>query len=42
MEIFDPMARGNAADITNGWHMMSFSHAEKDLNRDEHLKLNLE
>ena len=29
MQIFDPTARGNAADTTNGCQMMSYSHVEK-------------
>ena len=41
MQILDPVARGNAADTTNGCQMMSYSHVEKDLNRNEHLNLNL-
>ena len=38
MEIFESIARGNAATC----QMMSLSHVEKDLNRNEHLNLNLE
>ena len=38
MQIFDPVPRGNAA----GSQMMSYSHAEKDLNRNEHLNLKFE
>ena len=37
MQIFDPIARGNAAAC----QMMSYSHTEKYLNRNEHLNLNL-
>ena len=37
-EVFDPIARGKAAAC----EMMSFSHVEKDLNRNEHLNLNPE
>ena len=32
-----PTAPGNTADTTNGCQMMSFSHVEKDLNRNKHL-----
>ena len=39
MQIFDPIPCGNAADITNGCQMMSYSHLEKDLNTNENLKL---
>ena len=42
MHISDQVARGNAADTANGCQMMSYSHVEKDLNRNEHLNLNLE
>ena len=42
MEIFDPITRGNATNIANGWHMMSLFHEEKDIDRKEHLKLSLE
>ena len=42
MQISDPIARDNPAGTTNGCQMMSYSHAEKDLNRNEHLNLNLE
>ena len=38
MQIFNPIARGNAAAC----QMMSYSHVEKDLNKNEHLNLNLE
>ena len=38
MQIFDPMARGNAAAC----QMMSYFHVEKDLNKNEHLNFNLE
>ena len=41
MQIFYPIARGKAADTTNGCQMMSYSHVEKDLNKYEHLNLNL-
>ena len=37
MQIFDPIARGNAADTVNDCQMMSYSHAEKDLDRNQHL-----
>ena len=33
MQIFGPIARGNAVDTANGCRMMSYSHVEKDLNR---------
>ena len=39
MYIFDPIARGNV-DTASGCQMMSYSHV--DLNRNEHLNLNLE
>ena len=42
MQIFDPVARGNAADTTNACQMMNYSHVEKDLSRNEHLNLFLE
>ena len=38
MQIFDPIA----CDTANGCQTMSFSHVEKDINRKEHLNLNLE
>ena len=38
MQIFGPVASGIAAVC----QMMSYSHVEKDLNRNEHLILNLE
>ena len=41
MQIFDPIAGGNAADTANGYQMMSYSHIETDLNRNEHLNLNI-
>ena len=37
-----PIARGNAADTTNGCQMTNFSYVEKDLNSNEHLNLNLQ
>ena len=40
MQIFNPKARGKASDTSNGCQMMSNSHVEKDLNRNEHLNLN--
>ena len=42
MQILDPIASGNFSDTANGCQMMSYSHAEKDINRNEHLNLNLE
>ena len=42
MQIFDPIVCGNAADTANDCQMMSFSHIEKDLNRNKYSKLNLE
>ena len=36
MQIFDQIARGNATDTANGCQMMSYSHVEKDLNRNKH------
>ena len=41
-EILNPIACGNTADIANGCHLMSYSHVEKDVNRNEHLNLNHE
>ena len=32
MQIFDPIAGGNAADTAHGYQMMSYSHVETDLN----------
>ena len=37
MQIFDPVARGNAADTADGCQMMSYTNVEKDLNRSEQL-----
>ena len=42
MDIFDSRTHGNATNIVNGWHMMSLFHEEKDIDRKDHLKLNLE
>ena len=42
MQNFDPVARINTADTTNGCQMMSYSQVEKDLNRNEHSNLDLE
>ena len=42
MQISKLIACGNAADTVNGCQMMSYSHVEKNLNRSEHLNLNLE
>ena len=42
MYVFDAKARDNAAYTVNDCQMMSYSHVEKDLNRNEHLNLNLE
>ena len=41
MQIFDPIARGNASGTANGCQMMNCSHIEKDLNKNEHLNLHL-
>ena len=41
MQIFNPVARGKAADTANGRQMMRYSHVEIDLNRNEHFNLNL-
>ena len=38
MQIFDPKTRGNAAAC----EMASYSHVEKDLNKNEHVNLNFE
>ena len=40
MQNFDPIAHGNTADTANGCQMISYSHVEKDLNRNEDLNLN--
>ena len=40
--MFGPIARYQAADITSGCQTMSYTHVEKDLNRNEHLNLNIE
>ena len=42
MQIFEPIAGDNAADTSNGCQMMSYSHVEKDPQRNEYLNLNLE
>ena len=42
MQIFDPVTRGNAADTANGYQVMSYSHVEEHLNRNEDFNLNLE
>ena len=42
MQMFNPVACGNAADNANGFQMMSYSHVEENLNRNEHLNINLE
>ena len=39
MQISNPIARGNAVDTANDCQMMSYSHVEKDLSRNEHLNL---
>ena len=39
MQIFDPIARDNAANTTNDCQMMSYSNVEKDINRNEHINL---
>ena len=39
MQIFHPKACGNAANTAIGYQMMSYSHVKKDLNRNEHLKV---
>ena len=41
MQIFNPIVRGNATDTANGCQMMSYSDIGKNLNGNEHLKLNL-
>ena len=41
MQILNLVARGNAGD-TAVCRIMSFSRVEKDLNKNEHLKWNLE
>ena len=42
MQIFLQIARGNDADTANDCQVMSCSLVGKDLNRNKHLKLNLE
>ena len=42
MHIFDPVGHGNTADSTNGCQRIGCSYVEKDLNRNEHLNLNIE
>ena len=42
MQIFDLMAHGNDAATANGCQIMRYSFIEKDLNRNDHLDLNLE
>ena len=42
IHFFDPIARDNAANTANGCQMISYSHVENDLNRNENLNLNLE
>ena len=37
-----PIARGKAADTANSRQMISYSDVEEELNRNEHLNLNLE
>ena len=39
MQIFDPIACGNALYTVDGYQMMSYSHKEKYLNRNKHLNL---
>ena len=39
MQILDPIDCGNAADITNACHIMSYSHVEKYPNKNEHLNI---
>ena len=34
MQIFDTIARGNAADTVNSCQMMSYSHVQKYLKRN--------
>ena len=41
MQIFVPVARGNAADTTSGCQMMSYTDAENNLIRNDYLNLNL-
>ena len=41
MQIFNSTSRSKPVDIANGCQMMSYSHVEKDLNKKEHLNLNL-
>ena len=40
--IIHDIARGNAIDTASGCQMTSYSNVENDLNRNEHLNLNLE
>ena len=40
--MFVPITRGDAANITNSYQTMNYTHIRKDLDRDEHLSLNHE
>ena len=42
MEIFELIARYNAVNTANGYHVLSYSYVEKGVNGNEHLNLNLE
>ena len=41
MQIFDPIARDNAANTTNDCQMMSYSNVEKDINRNGHINFKI-
>ena len=38
MQIFLPIADDNGADNANGSQIVSYTHVDKDLNRNEHFK----
>ena len=42
MQIFDPTGQANVAGTVTCCAMISHSHVDKDLDKNEHLKLNLE
>ena len=42
MQIFDPITRDNAVNTVSSSQMMKHYHVEEDLNRNEHLNLNIE
>ena len=42
IKVVDSVVRGNTDDNANGCQMMNCTYVKTDLNRDEHLNLNLE